>query len=111
MPASTVAGVLRSFSRRRRKVRPRTISPIAALYSAAGTPLPDTSPTATTSVLGSGDRKSHRSPPSSRAGSKCHATSTPRRRFGSSCGSSAICTRCAKRSSFSNRASLARIDS
>ena len=72
-----------------------------------GTPLPDTSPTATTRLFGSGDRKSWKSPPSSRAGANAAATSTPFSRFGSSVGSSAACTRCAKRSSFSSRASFA----
>ena len=107
--ASTPDALNRSGAYRRRNVRDRTSSPANALYNAAGTPFPDTSPTAITRLFGSGVRKSYRSPPSSRAGAKRAATSTPFMRFGSSVGRRAVWTRWANRSSFSIRTSFARM--
>jgi len=78
---------------------------VSVIQNAAGTPLPETSPSATTSVCDSGTRKSWKSPPSSRADANDAAMSTPFSRFGSCDGRSAACTRLAKCSSFSMRAS------
>ncbi len=54
---NTFAGDDRSGRYRPRNVRPRTSSPANTLYSAAGTPLPDTSPSATMSVCDVGHQE------------------------------------------------------
>ena len=90
-------------------MRERTSSPANALYSAAGTPFPrhpqPQSPTCSALARGSRrDRRRVRAPVSKRA-----ATSTCFMRLGNSVGSSADCTRCANRISFSRRSSFVRI--